>query len=68
MPEERERLGEIFHGDPLGPVPGKMNAEIRATEDYSLVSFATMIAPSPDWFTGAAGIPLFENGTWKESI
>jgi hypothetical protein len=66
--KERERLGEIFHGDPLGPVPGKMIAEISATEEYSLLSFATMIAPSPDWFTGAASVPLFENGAWKDQV
>lgn len=64
--KDRERLGEIFHGDPLGPVPGKITAEISATEEYSLVSFATMIAPSPDWFTGGASIALFEDGSWRD--
>ena len=66
--KERERLGEVFTGEPLGPVPGRMTAELNATEEYSFVSFATMIAPSPDWFTGAASIPLFEDGTWKDRI
>jgi hypothetical protein len=65
---DRERLGKVFLGDALGPVPGRMIAEFEATEDHSLVSFATMIAPSPDWFTGAAGIDLFEGGSWKDRI
>ena len=29
-----------------------MNINVEVTQDYSLVSLVTMIAPSPDWFTG----------------
>ena len=25
-----------------------------------------MVAPSPDWFVGVSGLPLFENGQWVE--
>jgi hypothetical protein len=29
-----------------------------------MVSLVTMIAPSPDWFTGVADIRLLEDGEW----
>ncbi|MGI9463847.1 MAG: hypothetical protein ACR2OM_07905, partial [Aestuariivirgaceae bacterium] len=32
------------------------------------VSFVTMIAPSPDWFTGAADIALIRNGKWIDEL
>jgi hypothetical protein len=31
------------------------------------VSLVAMIAPSPDWFTGAANVQLMENGGWVSS-
>ena len=34
------------------------------------LGLATMIAPSPDWFTGASMIDLcdYESGEWKEEV
>ena len=32
-----------------------------------MVSLVAMIAPSPDWFTGASNINLMENGAWVPS-
>ncbi len=64
---ERGRLGEIFDAPGIG-VPGTMSATFTATEKYSLASFATMVAPSPDWFTGAASVPLFVDGKWVERV
>jgi len=31
---------------------------------HPLVSVVAMVAPSPDWFTGAASVNLIENGAW----
>jgi hypothetical protein len=64
---ERGRLGEIFVAQGIG-VPGTMSATFTATEKYSLASFATMVAPSPDWFTGAASVPLYVDGRWVERV
>ena len=64
----RNRVGEIFGADGLRPVPGKISASFTATEEHSLVSFATMVAPSPDWFTGAAAVPLLRGGAWVERV
>ena len=27
-----------------------------------------MIAPSPDWFVGVTGLPLYEDGSWVEEL
>ena len=32
-----------------------------------MVSFANMVAPSPDWFTGVTAIQLKRNGQWIDS-
>ena len=33
--------------------------------DFPLVTLVTMIAPSPDWFTGVHSLSLLENGQWQ---
>ena len=38
-------------------------------EEHPLVSFVTMIAPSPDWFTGVTRLDLRDgNGGWVDSL
>jgi hypothetical protein len=38
--------------------------EFQIGRDHPLVTLVTMIAPSPDWFTGVHGLSLIENGEW----
>lgn len=64
---ERKRAGEVFEGEGFG-TPGSATVTFEATKEYGLVSFATMIAPSPDWFTGAASVPLFDGSNWVDRI
>ena len=47
-----------------------MRACATADEMHDHLSLITMIAPSPDWFTGASMIELcdYETGMWKETI
>ena len=45
-------------------MPGTAAFEIKLEERHPLVSLVTMIAPSPDWFTGVAGVRLLEDGAW----
>jgi hypothetical protein len=61
--KERERLDGIFEAEGFG-VPAKISVTFAANEEHGFVSFATMIAPSPDWFTGVADVRLLENGAW----
>lgn len=42
--------------------------EFDAGSDHPLVSFVTMLAPSPDWFTGAASVPLRSAGIWRARV
>ncbi len=66
--DRRKRIGEIFMADGLKQVPGRIVVEFDAGTDHPLVSFVTMLAPSPDWFTGAASIPLQAEGAWRARL
>lgn len=33
-----------------------------------LVTLVSMIAPSPDWFVGVAGLSLVEGGDWRDEV
>lgn len=43
---------------------GTLTSNIYCTENHSFVSFASMIAPSPDWFVGVNSINLYSNNQW----
>jgi hypothetical protein len=45
--------------------PGNDSSELNFSQDYSHVTFVSMLAPSPDWFV-AGSISLFEDGQWLE--
>lgn len=62
--KRRGRLGVEINGPKLDKVPGKLSVRFEASEKHSRLSFVTMIAPSPDWFTGAADIALRTGGNW----
>lgn len=64
----RNRVGAqvVVEGPSVGA--GTVQFEIGATEDFPLLSFATMLAPSPDWFSGVAAIPLHDGEEWREEI
>lgn len=64
----RKRVGAhvVVKGLPIGV--GDVDFEVEATREFPLVSFVTMLAPSPDWFKGANAISLRERETWQETI
>ncbi len=66
--QRRNRVGAVFTADGLATVPGAIRAEFSVTENFPLVSFVTMLAPSPDWFTGVAGVNLKTAGEWRERV
>jgi hypothetical protein len=65
--KDRERLDGTFEAEGFS-VPGRISLTFEASEEYGVVSFATMIAPSPDWFTGAASVELFKDGAWIDRV
>jgi len=40
---------------------------VQVDAKHPMVSVVMMVAPSPDWFTGASMVNLVENGTWVAS-
>ncbi|MEL7165978.1 MAG: spondin domain-containing protein [Pseudomonadota bacterium] len=43
---------------------GTFEFEIDVSQKHRFVSFATMLAPSPDWFTGASAVELRADDAW----
>ncbi len=64
----RGRLGSVVIGPGLPDVPGRIVSELNTTRDHPLLSFVTMLAPSPDWFTGAADVRLVDDGGWIDRV
>jgi hypothetical protein len=57
---------ELLTGRSLSPSPGVVELDFKMDPDCPLVTFVTMIAPSPDWFVGANSLNLNANGEWIE--
>lgn len=65
--QSRSRVGTIFELPRLDKVPGTMKAVVETSKEFPLLSFVTMLAPSPDWFTGLSAVALLIDGQWLES-
>lgn len=46
------------------PVYSSSNVNFYCNSDYSRVSFASMLGPTPDWFVGINGLNLFADNKW----
>ena len=55
-------------GGGVNPSPASVELVFDVHERFPLVSLVSMIAPSPDWFVGVAGLDLMENGRWRDSV
>jgi hypothetical protein len=60
--------GSLLSGDGLSPSPGQVSLDFEISLAHPLVTLVTMIAPSPDWFVGVAGLPLLQGGEWVDSL
>ncbi|CAN5267035.1 hypothetical protein BH09BAC2_BH09BAC2_01360 [soil metagenome] len=49
-------------------VTGTSQSALSLNTNYPLISFASMIAPSPDWFMGIHDVNLYENNKWKDEL
>jgi hypothetical protein len=56
----------VILGGGISPSPGSTSVSFAIDRDFPLVTLVSMIAPSPDWFVGVSGLPLFENGNWVD--
>jgi hypothetical protein len=58
--------GAVVLGGGIATGAGMATATFDITQQFPLATVVTMIAPSPDWFVGVAGVPLFTGGQWVE--
>jgi hypothetical protein len=58
----RGLAGALFESDPIKDFAKPVTSTVRVTTAYPEVSAVAMIAPSPDWFAGVAGVSLMEGG------
>ncbi len=49
-------------------ITGTDSAIIRVTSKNALISFASMIAPSPDWFAGLDSYNLIQKDAWVKDV
>ncbi|HUC40185.1 MAG TPA: hypothetical protein VMR92_05080, partial [Gemmatimonadales bacterium] len=54
----------LFESGGLKNWKDSMVATVRVDPAHPLVDVVNMVAPSPDWFTGATDVNLMENGAW----
>jgi hypothetical protein len=59
-------VGAVFALEPIRWPRASSTVIVTATDAHPYVSFAMMLAPSPDWFTGVASLPLKRDGRWIE--
>jgi hypothetical protein len=62
----KQRVGHPFSAEGVVS-PGRRTAEFTAEADHPYMSFVTMLAPSPDWFTGVSALPLTNKGAWIDA-
>src|SRR5215204_4041247 len=49
---------------PPCPPAGSISRTVYFNSNFSYLSFASMIAPSPDWFIGVKNLNLYRNNQW----
>ena len=64
----RERRDRLLSGDGIPRSPSSVSLDFAIRRDYTLVTLVSMVAPSPDWFTGVSALSLLEGGQWVEEL
>jgi len=58
------KAGALFESDPIKDFGNSVTSRVHVTPAFPEVSAVAMIAPSPDWFAGVAGVSLMEGGAF----
>jgi hypothetical protein len=53
---------------PAPSITGTAETSLKVNTVFSNISFASMIAPSPDWFMGVSNVNLFQDNKWVDSL
>jgi len=64
---EAGNAGAMFETGALKNFRDSLVATVQVDPKHPMVSVVAMIAPSPDWFTGASSVNLAENGGWVKT-
>ena len=64
----KKRIGSVVEAGGIKAVPGRVSTTFSTTRDHPLLSVITMLAPSPDWFTGVSAVRLHSNDEWVDAI
>ena len=54
----------LLLGGGINPSPGNTGLDFEISLEYPLITLVSMVAPSPDWFTGVHDMSLVEDGDW----
>ncbi len=60
--------GEVIESTTYPVSPGSVSTTFTVTPETPLATIVSMIAPSPDWFTGVAGLDLRDGDGWLASL
>lgn len=60
--------GSVLLGPAIATLPGSATMAFTVAPEFPLVTLATMIAPSPDWFVGVRGVDLRPGGAWIDEL
>jgi hypothetical protein len=63
---ESNEFLELIIGSGLTTGIGDIETEINVNKEYSAVTFASMIAPSPDWYVAAVNVNLLEDNSFVD--
>lgn len=58
------KAGVLFETGPIRDAAKTETVTITVSRQFPMASAVAMIAPSPDWFAGVAGVNLMEGGQW----
>ncbi len=58
----------VLRDDAVPGSPGSAELDFLVSDEFSLVTLVTMIAPSPDWFLGVSGLELRPGGQWADTL
>lgn len=64
----KDRVGAVIEANGIKSVPGKISTTFKTTLEHPLLSVITMVAPSPDWFTGVSAVRLHSDDGWADII
>lgn len=62
------QAGVVISGGGIGTSPGQVAVSFTISPEFPLVTLTSMVAPSPDWFVGVAGVNLLVGEEWISEL